>query len=419
MAEQQPFPRNARYRIQRCLLDTVGWLDPGSRLHREILERQALRIAGVDDFLDPTFREPLDRFLDSVRLEARLNSVGRFMTASFIRRCLVNRLSLEQVWGGPRPTWPSGNWPARPPLFVVGLPRTGTTLLHRLLAADPAGRPLTYWESSFPVRVPRRSGMPFAEAARRQAAVSAVDWVYRSAPYLKGIHEIDPLGPEECYCLLGNTFVSYGYPLQWDCPAYLEWLGGRTEADWTEVYRHYLATLRTLEGDRHDRHWVLKCPLHAPRLDVLHSVVPRAVYVQTYRDVREIVGSLCSLTAALMSLGSDAVDLKAIGRRALDTLALQAQASVEAAARYPDDVISIHYKALVRDPLTAVRAIYERAGLPVTVEAEAAMNAWLVGNPQGRHGRHRYVLADFGLTEREVLHAFGDAVAVERSLAPA
>jgi hypothetical protein len=249
--------------------------------------------------------------------------------------------------------------------------------------------------------------------------VSAVNWVYRNAPYLKGIHEIDPLGPEECYLLLANTFVSYSYPLQWNCPAYLEWLGTRTEADWIEVYRHYLATLRTLECGRDDRHWVLKCPLHAPRLGVLRALVPRAVYVQTYRDVREVVGSLCSLTAALMSLGSDAVDLKAIGRRALDTLAVQAQASVEAAARYPDDVISIHYKTLTRDPLATVRALYERAGLTVTVEAETALNAWLVGNPQGRHGRHRYSLADFGLTEREVLDAFGDYMDVERHLAPA
>ncbi|MFM1902784.1 MAG: hypothetical protein RLZZ440_684 [Planctomycetota bacterium] len=167
MAEKQLFPRTVRYRIQRSLLDLFGRLDPGSQLHREVLERQALQIVGVAGFLDPTFREPLDRFLDSVRLEARLNSVGRLMAAFFIRRCLVNRLSLEQAWGGPRPTWPSRNWPARPPLVVVGLPRTGTTLLHRLLAADPAGRPLMYWEASFPVRVPRRSGTPFVETTRR------------------------------------------------------------------------------------------------------------------------------------------------------------------------------------------------------------------------------------------------------------
>jgi hypothetical protein len=103
MAEQNPFPRNTRYRIQRSLLQWFGWMDPGSGLQREILERQALRIAGASEFLDTSFREPLDRFLASVRSGNRLNSVGRFLTAFYVRQCLVQRLSLEQVWGGPVP----------------------------------------------------------------------------------------------------------------------------------------------------------------------------------------------------------------------------------------------------------------------------------------------------------------------------
>jgi hypothetical protein len=419
MAEQNPFPRNTRYRIQRSLLQWFGWMDPGSGLQREVLERQALRIAGASEFLDTSFREPLDRFLASVRSGNRLNSVGRYLTAFCLRNSLVNRLSLEQVWGGPRPVWPAGPWPAKPPLYIVGMPRTGTTMLHRLLAADPAGRPLMFWESYSPVRTPQRSAAPHSEVARQQMAVKAVDLLYRNAPYLKEIHEVEALGPEECYYLLANTFVSYSFPLQWSCPEYLEWLGQRTEADWIEVYRHYLATLRTLEGKGTDRHWVLKCPLHAPRLGVLRSLVPSAVCVQTYRDVREIVGSLCSLNAALISMGTDRLDMKAIGRDALRTLAMQARASVEASIQYPESVVFVHYKSLVKDPLTTVRAIYERAGLQLTPQAEAAMKTWLASHPQGRHGRHQYSLADFGLTEREVLDAFGEYMEVERRLAPA
>jgi len=326
---------------------------------------------------------------------------------------------LEQLWAGPRPAWPAQSWPSRPPLYIVGLPRTGTTMLHRLLAADPAGRPLRYWEASYPVRTPQRFGTPSAEGVRRAAAVTMINRVNGLAPYLKGIHEIDPLGPEECYLLLANTFISYGYPLQWDCAAYLEWLDTRTASDWTEVYRHYLATLRTLEGGRHDRHWVLKCPLHAAQVGVLRSLVPSAIYVQTYRDPREVVGSLCSLSAALMSLGSDRLDMKAIGLRALKHLSVQAQASLEACSQCPDDVVATHFKTLIRDPLSTVRAIYDRAGLPLSGEAVAAMNAWLARNPQGRHGPHRYSLTDFGLTERQVLDAFGDYLLVERSLDPA
>ncbi len=419
MTLAQPFPRNLRYRLHRGLLGLLERLDPGTQLDRDGLERQSLRIAGASEFLDTSFREPLDVFLESLRREGQLNSVGRYLTSFFVRRCLVNRLSLEQVWGGARPAARPDAWPEKPPLYLVGMPRTGTTLLQRMLAADPSARPLLFWEAYYPVRTPTRFGAPRSAATRQRVAVAATRWLYQNAPYVRGIHEVEPLGPEECYFLLSNTLVSYSLSTQWYCPSYADWLQERTEADWVEVYKHYLATLRTLEGDMRGRHWVLKCPLHAPRLGTLSRLVPNAIFIQTYRDASELVPSMCSLAAALISLGSDAWDPREIGQKALQVLAAQSAQSVRAGAELADRVVSVHYKSLIKDPLGTIRAIYDRAGMPLTAAAETAMKGWLASNPQGRHGQHHYTLADFGLTEPQVQEAFREYTAMERSLAPA
>jgi hypothetical protein len=417
-SETQTFAHPILYRLVQGLL-RVGEFFPGHyRPEPDWLERQALRITGQERFVDTAFREPLQILLRSAREQGGLNAIGRAVVAKTVLSCLVNRLSFEREWGGARPRSADPDWPFQPPLYLVGLPRTGTTLLHKLLSADPQARPLLFWEAMFPTRLPEKRADAASIALRQSRAKQAVQNLNRFSPGLSSIHDIDPAGPEECYLLLANTFHSFSFPLQWPVRDYYHWLSARSAADWRACYEYYVDSLRVLSQGSSDRHWVLKCPFHAPRVDALAQLVPNAIFIQTYRDIREIVASTCSLSAALRSVVTDHWNPNEMGAEVLETLGTYSRESTAAAARQSSRVISIHYRELVRDPLGTVRRVYEQVGLSWNEAVETPMRAWLAANPQGKHGRHRYALEDFGLTADQVMAACPEYMEVERHLAP-
>ncbi len=346
-----------------------------------------------------------------------LNAVGRVAAAGSIVRMLVSRLCMEDIWGGPNPKASDLLEPARPPIFLVGLPRTGTTALHKLLAADPAARTLSLWEAAFPVMVPTHGADRRTAATRQAAAIRTVAQMKQLAPHLAGIHELDPLGAEECHWLLANTVAEYIFAVRWRVPGYERFLDGLDEAAWDEIYREYLGTLRVLDGGQTDRHWVFKYPFHAPRIGTLARLVPTAIFVQTYRDVSEVVGSFCSLMSTVRAISSDRVEPTGVGTDTLRLLSRFAGISEAVAAGVEDRVVRVHYKRLLADPLAVIQQIYERAGIVSTSAGSAAMTRWLAENPQGRHGRHRYSLEQFGLDDHRVRSACAAYDAMERSLA--
>lgn len=414
-----PYRRSFAYRIAQlaCWTSERRGLQP--RLDPEWLERRALEIAGPPSFRGTTFREPLRRLVESLDAEARLNALGRANAAGNLLQQLVTRACLEQRWNAAVPRDGDLLRPARPPVFIVGLHRTGTTLLQNLLAADPAARPLVYWESSCPLVTVTRSGMDASADTRRLRATTTLAAVQKLAPYLDGIHETRADGPEECYWLLMTSLVTRAFGMQWRIAGYQHWLDGLTEDDWRLAYRFYLGLLNSLDGGMTGRHWVLKCPLHASRIATLARLLPQAIFVQTYRDIRESTGSLCSLTAALRAMGSDIWDPAGDGRDVLASITRSSQAAAAAAAAHPDRVIDVHYRDLVADPIDTVRGIYERAGLPWTTEADAAIHRRQKERSSRGAVRHRYSLADFDLTEAEVLAACPEYVETERRLAAA
>lgn len=413
-----PYRRSFAYHVAQavCWAGERCGLQP--RLDAEGLERQAVAIAGRDRFEDTAFREPFRRLTASLAAEARLNPLGRVHAANTILQQLVTQAVLEQRWNAGAPSDSDLLRPSRPPVFIVGLHRTGTTLLQRLLAADPAARPLVYWESSAPLLAVNKNRMELSADARRKKEDATLAAVQKLVPYLDGIHETQVDGPEECYWLLMASLVTRAFGMQWRVPGYEAWLDTLTEADWVAAYRHYLALLRHLDAGMTDRHWVLKCPLHAERISTLSELLPQAVFVQTYRDIRESTGSLCSLTAALRAMGSDTWDPVGDGRDVLASITRSSRTAAVATAAIPDRVINVHYRDLVADPIAAVHTIYERAGLPWTAAAEHAMREQLAG-PRRGGPRHRYALADFGLNEAEVIAACPEYVEAERRLAAA
>ncbi len=285
------------------------------------------------------------------------------------------------------------------PVFIIGLGRTGSTLLHRLLALDPQVRALRYGETIDPAAAAFSSPSTRpARLARKQFAL-----LHLLAPGLRAIHPLEADAPEECRLLLMNTFRTPIFG-QWAVTsAYTQWVNGLGLENRLRVYESYRQQLQLLQWRRPPRRWVLKCPVHSTGLDALLQVFPDACLVQTHRDLAEVIPSMCSLMATLRGIYSDAVDFPRLRSHFARNLVHRTiGATLQARAEYPDRFFDILYRDLVHDPIRTVRAIYDHFGLPVSPELEVNVRDWLARNPQGKHGRHRYSLEQFGL-DREAI----------------
>ena len=279
-------------------------------------------------------------------------------------------------------------------VVVTGLPRTGTTLLHNLLAVDPAHRVLRFWEALHPT-----PGGPSPEELQTQAQ-RWLEAFYRLVPGFRAIHGATPTGPEECDALLQNTFASQHFDDMFDAPEYSAWLA---EAPLTEEYAHYALQLRVLSGP--DTRWALKSPSHLGHLDALAGALPGVTVVLCHRHPREAVASYASLIYTLRRAYSDRVSPAVVGQQALTrTVTAMRRAS---AVRDRLHVVDVDYRQLVRDPVATVAGIYRGLSRVLEPAMEAEVAAWAAEHPQHQQGPHRYDLTGFGLRGEEVDAAFG------------
>jgi len=383
------------------LAERAGWYR-GEIQPRRIMDK--LRAQTGLDWRDRSFEEPLNVLADSWNNEADLHPVGRMLMAMSTKVFLRNRLLLEAAWEA-NPA--ALDVPVRRPLFVIGLPRTGTTLLYNLLCQDPQGRPLQGWESFFPVADRGRDGRPVADG-RRKRCRSFVWHINRMAPRLKSVHELVADGPEECTWLLHNSFLSTSQFLQARVPTYARYVKSRPRDDWRRVYVDYANALRHLQHDSAASHWVLKSPAHQHGLAGLLDVIPNACVVQTHRDPQQVIGSCCSLFSVVRGVYSDQVYDEILGPEVLDHLQLAVRRAMEARDERPERFFDVGFKQLVEDPIGSVRRIYDHFGYAFDPQMEVGMRRWLKENPQGKHGKHHYDLAQFGLTAEQVQQSMGD-----------
>lgn len=365
-------------------------------LDDESLLRAARRATGLADFGDDSFREPLRRLVRSIDREAALHPIGRLITRLRLTAGLATRLRVEAMI---RRAPAIVEQPIVRPIVILGLPRTGTTLLHRLLAADPRLRALTSWEALAPAPLDGRD-----ERARRIAAAARAERALRyMAPDFFAVHPIDARGPEEDVLLLDLAFRSTVPESIMRVPGFAAWL---EEQDHLPAYRYHKRLLQVLSWQRAGQ-WVLKTPHHLEWVDELTSVYPDALLVWTHRDPAEVVPSFCSMIAHGRGVFSDEVDPHEIGRGWLRKGARMVNRAMAARERLgAGRFFDVPYGDFVRAPIETVKRIVERAGLEFTVEAERAVREAAIHEKKDRHGVHRYALADFGLTDADVDRAF-------------
>jgi hypothetical protein len=283
----------------------------------------------------------------------------------------------------------------RRPLFVLGLARTGTTLLQRLLSLHSGARYLPFWEgyTPYPREVGNHQGGKDGRYREAKSRLALLDWI--GAEFNK-IHPIAIDDPEECYHLFRNHFlVPPGFDFA-NVPSYWRWWDERAHAD---CYRMHKRQLQALQWLNPNQHWVLKCPNHLSGLKHLMETYPDARIVNTHRDPLKTVPSLCSLTAVMWGMTAETVDLPTIAEFVLD-LAENCEAAGRAAMHVVprDQIVHVEYDELVRDPAAMAVSIYDRFGYSTDAALKARMNKWLVENPSDKHGKHTYALEDFGLT---------------------
>jgi hypothetical protein len=278
------------------------------------------------------------------------------------------------------------------------LPRTGTTLLHGLLAQDPASRAPLTWEMMYP-SPPRRRGT--GRDRRVTLADRQIRWFHRLNPAFRSIHPTGAELPEECLVIASHAFVSFQFQTMYDVPSYESWL---EQQDLRPSYHWHRFFLQHLQWRAPAERWVLKAPAHLFGLDALFDAYPDAGIVLTHRAPLEVAASLASLTTVLRGTFSDAVDPLAVGgemsRRWCG--ALQGALAKRDAGRVPaGSVVDVLYPDLMRDPIGVVARIYRAFSLDLTPAAEARMRAFLAANPKDKSGRHRYTLEEFGLDAGE------------------
>ena len=382
----------------------------GDRVHVgtvEDLHASASRAVGLEDFGDDVdgHREALGVLLDSLHTDAGLTPAGSKYWRSVLKSALTARLMSEAGFTAD----PSRAEVAiERPVVVTGLPRTGTTALHRLLGADPANQGLELWLTEVPQPRPPR------ERWEDDPAYVGLRDMYAGFmsenPDYGGVHYISADDLEECWQLLRQSLTSVSYECLARLDGYSAWLA---EVDWVPAYRRHKRNLQLIGANDPDRRWVLKNPSHLFTLDALLEVYPDAVVVQTHRDPRTSMASMFSLahrTAADWStrftpeyIGQSQLDLWARGVSEFDAARVRHEANPASRATFVD----VDHRELLDDPASVVERVYAAAGMQLPDTVRAAVVAENERSLSGdRAPAHRYTLADYGLTEAQVAERF-------------
>ena len=396
----RPFGIRALNRVGSTL-DALGMKWPS--LDEENLIRTAIRRAGSDDFGGDGFREGMSVLLDSLEREADLTTFGRLSCRETLLGYLENRLRLQEY----RVAHPELEREViERPVFIVGLPRTGTTILFNLISQDTHNRPPLSWEVQRPVPPPEPA--TYDSDPRIRDADEVFRNLDRVLPTLPAIHEFGASFPQECVPIRAHEFLSVQFQSTFNVPTYQAWL---ERQDVLPAYAFHKRFLQHLQSKYMKDRWVLKSPAHLAAIDEILQTYPDAQIIHTHRDPAKVVPSLASLLYTFRSMNSDSLDPKRIGRQVMDMWTLALQRATEARRRHrdkPTQFFDAYFEDTLADPVDLLRRAYDRFGLDFTDETRDRMARFLAANPRGSRGVHRYVLEDFDLDLGEIRERFSD-----------
>jgi Sulfotransferase family len=347
------------------------------------------------------FRDALQRLASALDLEARLTPSGRVAVRNALIGALCVQLRVDRSYAAHPEI---ARVAIERPIFVIGLLRTGSTLVHNLLGVHPDLRAPVLWELMNP------AGDDNSVAEQQRLAQATQDYVneyYGVAPRLPSVHFLDARRPDECHRLTGNAFQTMVYEARYRIPSYSRWLAGH---DRTESYAYHRVQMRAILWRRPGAPLVGKDPFHLWSLGPLNAAYPDARYVHLHRDPAETVPSSCSLCAVLRGARSDVVDAAELGQQWLwqieRVMPLIAAGRAGPLACRP--VLDVRYRDLMRDTIGTMGQICDFLEVPLTGAAERRMRAYLAENAQHKHGSHRYTAEQFGLSTADLAGRFAE-----------
>ncbi|MDJ0849890.1 MAG: sulfotransferase [Myxococcota bacterium] len=400
MSVWQPGPRPDWVQALHEVSDP-SWI----RLDADELLAEAEQRTGLSDFGGDDFQEPYRVFVTSLVEEAQLHTLGRLIARDDLLNWLGNRLELTE-WRKRHPE--IAEQAVSAPVFITGLPRTGTSILHELLAQDPAHRAPLHWEVRHPCPPPQvatyRSDERIARADRQ------IRLWNRIVPEYDTMHELGGEIPVECIQLTAHSFRSDELMGRHLVPSYGAWF---SQCDLVPAYAFHRRMLQHLQWRCPAERWVLKAPSHLGQLEALLAVYPDARIVFTHRDPLRVLPSVASILYSTAWVRSDAVDPDAV----LDWFTGETCAYLlngmtelrDSGLLRPEQCVDVRYAELIGEPAKTLAGIYDHFEIPYSAEAERRMRDYLEAKPKGRHGEHQYSFADTGLdlaTEHERFQAY-------------
>jgi Sulfotransferase family len=356
----------------------------------------ALKRGRRHDFADRSFVRPFEHLLEACNAEADLSVLGIRALRVDVLRFLRNLLRFEEF----EAACPSVlSRPIQAPVFITGMPRSGTTFLHRLILQDPS----TIAPRLFQLVYPHASRAGRLEIALRKRWVGLQLALFRMlSPEFNALHPVAVDSPEECTDITAHVFQSLRFESTYRVPSYSSWL---QRHGLLHAYRFHRRFLQHLDAQLPGRRWILKSPDHVFALDDIRKVYPDARLVFIHRDPVRVLASVARLTEVLRRPFARGVDRVEVGREVSASWVDGAQRMSTLSAR-DNSVLHLHYEQIVRSPLDAVRAVYRHCNLVLTEEAEARMHGWLRTAVNVSRPLREYSLAEFGLDPRLLRERF-------------
>ncbi|CAB1369527.1 sulfotransferase family protein [Denitratisoma oestradiolicum] len=360
----------------------------------------AAQATGLDDFGPDSFRPGLERLVAAINA-LRLTEMGMVRARNMIVGNLIARLG---VWDHRKRHPEVAGEVIQKPMFVVGLPRTGTTLLFGLLAQDPDHRVPMLWETSIPCPPPEADS--YETDPRIEMVTQGLLAVDGLNPAVLAVHPIGAQLPQECIGIFSMEFLSYIYYCGLPIRDYNDWLDSQ---DMGAVYRWHKMFLQHLQSRHRKQRWALKAPSHMEFMADLFASYTDALIINTHRSPVDAVASHSSLHWHLWEQSLGAFDKKEVGPQTAEMMERWLQRFVDWRNAHPEknpQIADIAFGDLVADPIGMVKAIYRRFGLPVSTAFESRMADFLVANRQDKFGTHRYTPEEFGLNRAELVERF-------------